>query len=436
MQAFFALDSAPSAAAAGLFLLMLWGMLHLPKKRLSFASRVLTGSCCGALFGLAVHWLPAAGGVLPWLTLAARLYLRLFLLLTPLAVLIATVRLLLRSPEGPPFLLRVQRIVSTAMVLLSALVGLTLGTLFQVGSPAAEGLGRLQSGGGSLLDLVEQLVPRSLPEALLSGRIAAIFLLALLIGSAGRRMLRKSETVMAPFAGLTEALFTLLGSMAKTVIAWKPAGAAAIMAALTAESGPAALWWLVRFLLVLVLGAAAMLTLQLVLCALCGVGPTAFLRAGGAAMVKAVKTQSGSACLPQIQEALAEKLGLDREVTARSSALTIASGMQGCGALFPALALVFALNQAGVGLTAGLMAAALTVLCMATWGLTGVPGTATFAEFSALLGTGMGDAAGGLAPMIPIDPLADVPRTLVNVTGSMANAILVERFTRGRQREE
>ena len=39
------------------------------------------------------------------------------------------------------------------------------------------------------------------------------------------------------------------------MIAWKPAGAAAIMAALTAVSGPEILWRIVKFLLVLTLGA-------------------------------------------------------------------------------------------------------------------------------------------------------------------------------------
>ena len=65
-----------------------------------------------------------------------------------------------------------------------------------------------------------------------------------------------------------------------------------------------------------------------------------------------------------------------------------------------------------------------------SYGITEMPGTATMAEFAAVLGTGMQEAVPGLGAMIALDPIADVPRTLINVTGCMANAIFVERMVR------
>ena len=52
------------------------------------------------------------------------------------------------------------------------------------------------------------------------------------------------------------------------------------------------------------------------------------------------------------------------------------------------------------------------------------------AEFAAVLGAGLTEAVPGLGAMIAIDPIGDVPRTLINVTGCMANAIFVERKAR------
>ena len=43
------------------------------------------------------------------------------------------------------------------------------------------------------------------------------------------------------------------------------------------------------------------------------------------------------------------------------------------------------------------------------------------------MGTGMEGAVSGLGAMIAIDPIGDVPRTLINVTGCMTNAIIAER---------
>ena len=233
-----------------------------------------------------------------------------------------------------------------------------------------------------------------------------------------------------PFFDLTDAAFSIMGSVCKTVIAWKPAGAAAIMAALTAVSGPEVLWRIIKFLLVLTLAAGVMLAIQLLLSAVCGVSPAAFFRAGKEAMVKALKTRSGSACLPEAQKALAEGLGLKKEITNEVSAYAISSGMQGCAALFPAMALVFTVHMAGGTFTPGMIAAALIVVTVVSYGITGAPGTATMAEFAAVMGTGMEGAVSGLGAMIAIDPIGDVPRTLINVTGCMTNAIIAERRLR------
>ena len=170
-----------------------------------------------------------------------------------------------------------------------------------------------------------------------------------------------------------------------------------------------------------------MLVIQLLLSAACGVGPGAFFRAGGEAMVKALKTRSGSACLPEAQKALSEGLGLKKEITDEVSAYAISSGMQGCGALFPAMALAFTVHMAGGTFTPGMIVTALIVVTVVSYGITGAPGTATMAEFAAVMGTGMEGAVSGLGAMIAIDPIGDVPRTLINVTGCMTNAIIAER---------
>ena len=70
------------------------------------------------------------------------------------------------------------------------------------------------------------------------------------------------------------------------------------------------------------------------------------------------------------------------------------------------------------------------VISLMSYGITGLPGTATMAEFAAVLGIGLREAVPGLGAMIAVDPIADVPRTLINVTGCMANAVFVERMVR------
>ena len=94
------------------------------------------------------------------------------------------------------------------------------------------------------------------------------------------------------------------------------------------------------------------------------------------------------------------------------------------------MAAVFAAGLSGMIMTPVTVFTMTAVIVLMSYGITGLPGTATMAEFSAVMGTGMGGAVPTLGPMIAVDPVGDVPRTLINVTGCMANAIIVERRVR------
>ncbi len=438
IQELFAVDSVISAGIVVLFLIMVCAMNHLPKKKFSFASRVLIGTGCGTVFGLAVYGLGAAGagglttaGVSQWFSAVSMIYLGLFRMLIGPVIFICTACMVIHTPayKVTPREVKVKKQVNTLMVALACGVGLLFGILFDVGS-AEGGFGAVRTGGESIPEIVLGLMPVNGAADLLLGRVVAVFVAGGLGGIAARRMSGKYMDTVKPFFDLTDAAFSIMGSVCKTVIAWKPAGAAAIMAALTAVSGPEVLWRIIKFLLVLTLAAGVMLAIQLLLSAVCGVSPAAFFRAGKEAMVKALKTRSGSACLPEAQKALAEGLGLKKEITNEVSAYAISSGMQGCAALFPAMALVFTVHMAGGTFTPGMIAAALIVVTVVSYGITGAPGTATMAEFAAVMGTGMEGAVSGLGAMIAIDPIGDVPRTLINVTGCMTNAIIAERRLR------
>lgn len=445
IQQFFSVTTLWSGGIVLVFLALAYAMYRLPKRRFSFAKRVLIGSGCGSVFGLLVSFLDGWLGSSPggaaarsrWFALIGDGYIVLFGMLVAPAILIATVRLVLHTPayREIPRIVKVRRRVNTLMLVLAAAVSMTVGIFLQVGTRIGFGTGfkvgqvAFEQGKG-LPNLFLGMVPSNLILDGLSGNSIAVFAIAALVGIAARRMSGKHMDTVKPFFDLTDASLAILGSVCKTVIAWKPVGAFGIMTLLFASYGPEGLWLVLQFLLALILAAAMMLLLQLILSAAHGVGPVRFLRAGRGAMQKAVKTCSGSACLPEAQAALSEGLGLNKTVTDEVSAYAIASGMQGCAALFPAMVLVFTVNMAGIPWTPELLVAALLVIPVVSYGITGVPGTAMTAEYAAVMGTGMGGLIHTIGPIIAIDPIADVFRTLINVTGCMTNAIIVERKVR------
>lgn len=448
---FLGVTRAGSLAGIILFFAMLYGLSRLPKKRFTFAARVLMGTGAGTAYGLAVWALSGgdaedagvqstlsylAGDLNRWFSLIANGYVSLFQLLIGPAVLIAAVRLVIHTPlrkEEPP-VVRWKKWVNTGMLAVSAAVGACLALYFEIGAlPGSDTVlfSWEAEEGRKITDAIAHMIPSGLSFDFLTGNVVGVFVFAVFLGIAARRMAGKHMDTVKPFFDLTDAAFSVITSVCKAVIAYKPMGAAAIMAAMTAVWGPPFLLVLLKMLAVLCLASAVMLAVQLLLCALSGVSPAAFLQAGKAVMRKALATRSGSACLPEAQEALAAGLGLRRDITDEVSAYAISSGMQGCGAMFPAMAAVFAVGVSGITMTPALVFGLVAVIVLVSYGITGIPGTATMAEFAAVMGSGVTGAVDGLGPMIAIDPIGDVPRTLINVTGCMTNAIIVERRVRG-----
>ena len=70
---------------------------------------------------------------------------------------------------------------------------------------------------------------------------------------------------------------------------------------------------------------------------------------------------------------------------------------------------------------------AILVITIGSVGIAGIPGTSTMAATVGLSGVGLGASFGYITPILAIDPIIDMVRTMLNVSGSMTNAIMVDR---------
>ena len=68
------------------------------------------------------------------------------------------------------------------------------------------------------------------------------------------------------------------------------------------------------------------------------------------------------------------------------------------------------------------------VIAIGSVGIAGVPGTATMAASVSLSGTGLGAFFTSISPVLAIDPIIDMGRTMLNVSGTMSNAIVVDKI--------
>ena len=138
---FLGLTRAESLAGVIVFFALLFGISRLPKKKFSFASRVLIGTGTGTVYGLIVWGVSGRTGVYAadlgrWFSLVGNGYVSLFQLLIAPVVFTAGVRLVIHTPlsktETP--LTKWKKWVNTLMLAASALIGACFGLWLKVGA--------------------------------------------------------------------------------------------------------------------------------------------------------------------------------------------------------------------------------------------------------------------------------------------------------------
>lgn len=101
--------------------------------------------------------------------------------------------------------------------------------------------------------------------------------------------------------------------------------------------------------------------------------------------------------------------------------------MQGCAGVFPALLIVYVANTSGTPIDISSIIMSIIVITIGSIGIAGIPGTSTMAASVGLSGVGLGASFAFITPILAIDPIIDMMRTMLNVSGSLTNAIMVDR---------
>ena len=89
--------------------------------------------------------------------------------------------------------------------------------------------------------------------------------------------------------------------------------------------------------------------------------------------------------------------------------------------------IIYVCNVTGTPVDITMIVMTIFVVTIGSLGIAGIPGTATMAASVGLSGVGMGAQFAMVSPILAIDPIIDMPRTMLNVTGSLTNALVVDK---------
>lgn len=100
-------------------------------------------------------------------------------------------------------------------------------------------------------------------------------------------------------------------------------------------------------------------------------------------------------------------------------------GMNGCAGIYPALVVVMLGQMTGIEMNLSFYIMLAIIIAVSSFGIAGLPGAATISISVVIAGMGMGEYFPLVGAILAIDPILDMGRTFLNVSGTMVSALTV-----------
>jgi L-cystine uptake protein TcyP (sodium:dicarboxylate symporter family) len=439
--------SVPVLASLIVFAASLVPLFRRTRAGASLSSNVLLALVIGVVLGIALqafHGLGTDGlrDTLAWVNVVGGGYVRLLqMIVVPLvfvSILAAVTRLgdartLGAISAGVLGLLMVTTAVSAVIGIgVTQLFGLSADNLVQ-GARELERGAVMESRVGeaaalSFPALLLSFIPTNIVSDLAGTRstsVIGVVIFAAMLGMAVLALRRESPDVGARIAAGIETLQALIMRLVRMVIRLTPYGVLALMARVVATSNLTDVINLGGFVVASYLGLAAILVVHALILAGAGLNPARFYRKAWPVLTFAFTSRSSAAAIPLSVDAQINRLGVSPAVANFAASFGATIGQNGCAGLYPAMLAVMIAPSAGVDLSWSFLASLVVVATLGSFGIAGVGGGATIAALVVLSTLNLPVALAGL--LISVEPLIDMGRTAVNVSGSMTAGAVTSR---------
>ncbi len=423
------------------FAALLLGLLQTRRTDWSLAKKVLLALVLGVVFGGALHAIygdgsPVLKSTIGWLDLVGNGYVQLLqMIVMPLifaSILSAVARLHNASSLGKISFLTIGTLLFTTLI--AALIGVALTNLFSL---TAEGLvagtqemARMQALQSNYVDKVAEI---NVPQLILSfipqnpvadlarakpTSIISVVIFAAFLGVAALQLLKDDAEKGNRALAAIDVLQAWVMRLVRLVMKLTPYGVLALMTKVVAGSNLQDIIKLGSFVVVSYIGLALMFGVHGLLLALAGVHPLRFFRKVWPVLTFAFTSRSSAATIPLSIEAQTLRLGIPSSIASFAASFGATIGQNGCAGLYPAMLAVMVAPTVGINPLDPLWIATLVgIVTLSSAGVAGVGGGATFAALIVL--PAMGLPVTLVALLISIEPLIDMGRTALNVSGSM-----------------
>ena len=427
-------------------------MVHQQRQGTHFTGRVMTALALGIGFGALLHGAyagdPAGLAVIAstraYLDIAGNGYIKLLQMVVMPLILVSIVGAILKVKDaaalGRISALTIGTLLATTLV--AAAIGILMVGLFGLSAVGLTSSTAEMTRGAYLQGEAASAQAVSLPSLLLSMLPAnpfldltgarptstiAVVVFAALVGLAGLGLALKQPLLFAAFTGFVNTAQALVMRLVALVLRLTPYGVAALMAAVVASSSVADILKLIGFVAASYCALALMFCVHLGLVAAVGLNPLRFAVKVFPVLAFAFSSRSSMGAIPMNVQTQTRRLGTPEGIANFAASFGATIGQNGCAGIYPAMLAVMIAPTVGIDpFTVSFIARLLVVVTLGSIGVAGVGGGATFAALIVLSTMNLPVALAGL--LISVEPLIDMGRTALNVSGSITAGTLVSRW--------
>lgn len=420
-------------------------VLH--KRHVKFSYRVLIGLGIGLLFGALLQLIYGIDSrtisqTTDWISMIGNGFVRLLQMIVMPLIFISILSAFAKMDVKEKFLKSGVKIISILLgtTAIAAIIGITSAMTFDLDASSIN-LGEAENERAtSLEESASEVEDQTLPQQIVSLLPAnpfldftgdratstiAVVIFALFLGFSLIRLLRKhpdsGEKIRAGILSVNDWVMELV----KIILRLTPFGILAIMTTTVATSDFGAVVDLGLFVIASYAALIVMYLIHLIILAVTGLNPLQYVKKTSEALLFAFTSRSSAGTLPLNIQTQRTRLGIPASVANFSGSFGLSIGQNGCAGIYPAMLAIMIAPAAGVEINTQFIITLIAVTVIASLGIAGVGGGATFAAIIVLSTMNLPVALA--AVLISVEPLIDMGRTAVNVSGSMVSGAVTSK---------
>ena len=400
----------------------------LPAWATGFGAQVIYGLIIGLILGFIARGTGEGSGLRAVLDSVGGAYVQLLKLMVPPLVVTAVITSVanLRKVANAARLAVSTLLWFAATSLISVIAGILIGLWVKpgVGAGVDAAAAEAPSSTGSWWAFLAGVVPENILGlgVSLSEDGADPAFISIALGIAAVKVGAPAE----PFLRGTESLLQIIQKVLWWIIRLAPIGTAALIGRAVAEYGWDALGSLGKFTIAIYIGLIVVIgVIYPAVLRLNGIPVGAFFSRVWPVTSLGFVTRSSMGVMPVTQRVTERRLGVPREYASFAVPLGATTKMDGCAAIYPAIAALFVAQFYGLELG---MTDYLLIVIVSVLGSAATAGTTGATVMLTLTLSTLGLPLEGVGLLLAVEPIVDMGRTAVNVTGqALVPAVVAKR---------